>query len=511
MLPIRAALLLLALGLSQSLPAQNAATCEDSTATRDQRADACLAVASTRPRDGAAHRRAGDALRAVRRYEDAIEEYRQAIAIDARDADAHHGLGHALSTLDRDDEALRALRTAMAITPDDMEVRSEILWLLAYLERTDTVAVEVAELLRSTPDSALALKAAGDAVYNAELYAEAIPFFERALALDSATFVHHTDLAYTLAQLDRLNEAIAAFERGIARVAQDTAARAEFARFLYRADKPFTAAAQYDTIARIAVYDPDPLRYKGDVLRDAGEHTAAVTAYREAVTRDPTRADSHYDLAHGILSAGQANDAVTEFLIAIRLDSLNAVYHNDLGVALEEAGRLDSARVAYARAAALDDEAMLFHTNLVMATARDGHPDQARTLAADWIAGDTTDAQRELLRAQLLLELRDADATIGSATRVLALDSTVMEAHMALAVSYMLKEDASAAEAALVRGLAQDSSAARLWVIRGLLYTALEQHERAMEYYARVLDLEPELLQDSNVRAAYELSKQSGR
>jgi tetratricopeptide (TPR) repeat protein len=510
MLTTRLAILLLCLAFVPAVRAQDAtATCNDSTVTLERQADACLKAAKKRPRDGAARRRAAEALRSVGRNEEAIEQYRQAIKIDARDAAAHHGLAHVLSNLDRDDEALREYRATLKLTPEDLELRSDILWLLAYLERADTVALEVAELLRVTPDSALALKAAGDAVYEANLYAEAIPFFEKALALDSTTFVHHTDLAYTLARLDRVPEAIAEFERGIVRVSQDTAARAEFARFLYQADQPLAAAAQFDTIARIAAYDPDPLRYKGDVLRELGQHDAAIAAYREAVTRDPTRADSHYDLGHGILSAGQAHSAVAEFLIAVRLDSLEAVYHNDLGVALEEAGRLDTARHAYARAATLDGEAMLFHVNLVMATARAGYPDEARALVQQWIDGDTTDAKRELLRAQLLLELRDADATLASANRVLTMDSTVAEAHMAIAVGHMLKEDAVRAEAALVRGLAQDSTAARLWAIRGLLYTAQEQHERAMEYWSRVQQLQPDLLQDPNLRAAYEMSNQA--
>jgi tetratricopeptide (TPR) repeat protein len=505
---LRPLLLGLCLTAATALPAQDAAAaCEDSTVTATERADACLAAARNRPRDGEAHRRAARALRGVQRTDDAMAEYRKAIEIDARDAEAHHGLAHVLSNVDRDDEALREFRITLDLTPNDLEVRSDILWLLAYLERTDTVALEVAELLRVTPNSALALKAAGDAVYEAELYAEAIPFFERALTLDSVTFIHHTDLGYTLAQLDRQDEAVAAFERGIARNAQDTAARSEFARFLYRHDVPLGAAAQFDTVARIAAYDPDPLRYKGDVLREIGRHDAAIAAYREAVTRDPSRADSHYDLAHGLLSAGQGESAVAEFAIAIRLDSLNAVYHNDLGVAFEQMGRLDTARLAYGRAAALDDDELLFHVNFVFATARDGQPDEAKSIVRQWIERDTTDGNRELVRAQLFLEFHEADSAIASAGRALQRDSTIAEAHLAIAVSHMLKEDGAAAEAAVVRGLELDPRSSRLWAIRGLLHTALEQHEQAMQYWQQALSLQSDLLEDPNLRNAYELSR----
>ena len=505
----RLAFAALCLTISTTLYAQGSAACNDTTTTAEERADACLALAKKRPRDRQALREAGHALRTAERYEEAIEQYRGAIDLQSRDGDAHHGLGHALTMLDRDDEALRSFRTARTLQPDTLELWYDILWLLSYLERVDTVAIEVSALRQATPDSASRLKAAGDIVYEAQLYAEAVPFFERALVLDSMTWVHHTDLAYTLARLERSDDALTVLHRGIRLLPRDTSARAEFAGFLAGLGNATAALVHLDTLADLTPYSPDPLLYKGQILSEIGELERAIESFEAAVTRDPTRGDSHFGLAHAFMSAERYDDAFEEFAIAIRLDSLNAGYHNDMGVALERAGRLDTARIAYGRAFALEKTELIYFSNYVLATARSGYPDSANAIMRAWVAQDSADAGRELVQAQLLLQFPDAEGAIASATRALAMDSTLLQAHALVALGYMMQEKGDAADSALVRGLAQDSTAARLWALRALLHSAQEQHARAMEYWNRAFELDPTLREDQSLKPAYEASREA--
>jgi tetratricopeptide (TPR) repeat protein len=54
------------------------------------------------------------------RHEQAVEEYRQALAADPRFTDALHGLSRALQDLDRLDEAIVVAQQISAIDPDDI-------------------------------------------------------------------------------------------------------------------------------------------------------------------------------------------------------------------------------------------------------------------------------------------------------------------------------------------------------------------------------------------------------
>jgi tetratricopeptide (TPR) repeat protein len=60
----------------------------------------------------------GDRLFGVRRYDAAVERYRQALALDERDVDTRNDLGLALHYLGRSDEALEVLRTGAEMDPE---------------------------------------------------------------------------------------------------------------------------------------------------------------------------------------------------------------------------------------------------------------------------------------------------------------------------------------------------------------------------------------------------------
>ena len=128
-----------------------------------------------------AHGCLGEALRAEGRYQDALAEYRMALAIDPRYVAALINYGSVLGTLGRLDEAMVPLKTAIRLKRDDPDAHHAL---------------------------GLALALQG---HLQEAYTQ----FETAVLLNPDSVSAHTDLGKTLGNLGRIDDAIAQFSEAL--------------------------------------------------------------------------------------------------------------------------------------------------------------------------------------------------------------------------------------------------------------------------------------------------------
>jgi serine/threonine protein kinase len=121
----------------------------------------------------------GYALLNLKRYEEALVAYEQAIRLDPNYASAYHKKGEALYTLKRYEEALVAYEQA----------------------------------LRLNPNYAYAYNNKGNALYNLKRYEEALAAYEQALRLDPNYALAYHNEGLTLKQLGREHVAEQAFDK----------------------------------------------------------------------------------------------------------------------------------------------------------------------------------------------------------------------------------------------------------------------------------------------------------
>jgi Flp pilus assembly protein TadD len=76
---------------------------------------------------------------------------------------------------------------------------------------------------------------------------------------------------------------------------------------------------------------------------EAGQRSAAIAEYREALRSKPDSADAHTKLGAVLYEVGEADAAIQEYRRALRLDPDFAEAHNDLGVALLARGEIAAA------------------------------------------------------------------------------------------------------------------------------------------------------------------------
>lgn len=105
----------------------------------------------------------------------------------------------------------------------------------------------------------------------------------------------------------------------------------------------------------------------GSAAYGAGDYTAALARYQEAVTRNPQDAESLSNLGQVLVKMNRPAEAIPYFQKAAEILPGRWAYHFNLARALGLAGRSDDAITSYRRAQALfpDDYATAF--NLAMA------------------------------------------------------------------------------------------------------------------------------------------------
>jgi eukaryotic-like serine/threonine-protein kinase len=171
----------------------------------------------------------GEQLKEAIRYEPAIEAYRRAIAIDPEFALAHYRIAY-LGKFTGLDEATRKKEIEAALRhADRVPAKERTLiqaWKLVMDGRSAEAHALYDEAVRAHPQDKEVLFMAGDQWLHEDEWAKALPYFERAVALDETfepALMHQADC---LGSLGRVDELLAVAQRWTERAPSGAAFRA---------------------------------------------------------------------------------------------------------------------------------------------------------------------------------------------------------------------------------------------------------------------------------------------
>jgi len=170
----------------------------------------------TSPNDVVALNNRGNALLALRRFDQALASYDRALALRPDYADALCNCGAALHELKRYHEALAACDRVIALQPDYAEAHSNRGNTLRELRRYDEALEACDRALALMPDFAEAHCNRGNALHALQRFDEALTSFDRALALRPAYAEALSNRGVTLQDLMRCEEALASVSRALA-------------------------------------------------------------------------------------------------------------------------------------------------------------------------------------------------------------------------------------------------------------------------------------------------------
>jgi tetratricopeptide (TPR) repeat protein len=242
-----------------------------------------------------AHNNLGNALAGLGRTDEAIEQYRLALAIKPDYVAAYNNLGLAFANRGEAEAAIALYRKALEINGDYVFAYNNLGLALAGVGRAEEAVEQYEQALKIKPDYVEAHDNLGRALARRGAMDEAIAHFRRALEINADYAPAHKSLGLALAGRGQLREAIEQYRLALKINPGYLEAHYNLGNALADGGHLEEALAEYRTALEIKPDYVDARIGLGDVLAGCGQTDAALDEYRRALALAYARNDS--DLA----------------------------------------------------------------------------------------------------------------------------------------------------------------------------------------------------------------------
>jgi Flp pilus assembly protein TadD len=168
-----------------------------------------------------------------------------------------------------------------------------------------------ADSVRRNPTAPTAHNNLGDALAAIDP-GTAIGHFRRAIELSPDYAKAHYNLAFSLAESGKLDEAIATFDKSVSLDPTDVSAQRDFGRALLLRGQVAEGLAHLRIAASLDVNHTHVKYWLGIALSKAGQHRDAVGVLRDQVSRLPQDALLRYELGSSLLAVGELDAAMDQ-------------------------------------------------------------------------------------------------------------------------------------------------------------------------------------------------------
>ncbi|MGA3269106.1 MAG: tetratricopeptide repeat protein [Verrucomicrobiota bacterium] len=277
------------------------------------------------------------------KWDEAIQDYEQALRTDPVAPEACYNLGVALATQGKWTEAILHYQRALQLNPDNAQ--AECNWGAALTSQGQWAeAVQHCErALQLKPDYAQAHCNLGIALAALGKSNEAILQYQRALQLNPDLAEAHDDLGNALFRQGDLTEATQHYRLALQLKPDYALAHCNLAAVLAVQGK-WTEAVQHGQ--RAIQLEPDNVQAQnnlGYALAAQGQWTEAILHYQRALQLKPDFAEAHCNYGAALAAQGKWAEAVPQCQRALQLAPDDAEACEYLGVALAGQGKLNEA------------------------------------------------------------------------------------------------------------------------------------------------------------------------
>ena len=303
-----------------------------------------------------AHQRAG-------RVAEAERVCRHILVIDPDHADTLHLLGLIEHRLGHSEVAVERIRKAITRSGRDPAFHHNLGNILRGQGQLAEAMTYYERALALAPSSVDTLYNLGNTCQDLGLTERAVGYFERALRLRPDTLELYNNLGSALQDIGRLDEAVACYRKALA-LRPDTVEVLDNLAAALRAQGQLEAAA--GCYERAIAHTRERVESHiglGVVRREQDRLEDAIACFEQALTLAPDHPETRVNLGVALIDLGRPQEAIGHYERALALQPDRAETHNNLGIALERLGRQAEALACYDRALALTTDYPEAHFN----------------------------------------------------------------------------------------------------------------------------------------------------
>ncbi|UCE99673.1 MAG: tetratricopeptide repeat protein [Planctomycetota bacterium] len=179
---------------------------------------------------------------------------------------------------------------------------------------------------------------------------EAIEHFNRSLLLEPDSAVTHNNLGSLLDELGRTDEAIEHYRKALDLKPSLPEAHYNLATLLAAQGKTDEAIAEFRQALRFKPDYMEALGHLGFALAEKGNFNEAIVYYKKALELAPGHVLTHGRLGLALAAVGRIDEAIEECRFVLQKRPNDAEMHFNVGVLLEMQGKIDEAIRAYRQA-----------------------------------------------------------------------------------------------------------------------------------------------------------------
>lgn len=230
----------------------------------------------------------------------------------------------------------------------------------------------------------------------------------------------------------------------------------------------------------------------GTILASHEQWQLAVEALSHAVALNPEYADAHAYLGLSLDQAGR--DGLESLQEAIRLQWSHSLAHLFLGMHWLHLDNLSEAQAEFTLADRFDPGNPTILVQMATTASREGDTEQALALFRQAAESAPEEHAFWLLLAQFSLrqEVRVADIGVPAARRALLEDPNNPQVYDALGYGYYLLNQPAMAERFILQAIALDPSLASAHYHAGMVWSLMEESEKARQAFQQAYALDPE-------------------
>jgi tetratricopeptide (TPR) repeat protein len=399
-------------------------------------------------------------------------------------------MGAALMELRRYDEAITQFRHALQLKPGDLIAVSD--WGAALMLEGDFPAAykKYAEAIATKdPSSYAALNGYGVALQRQKKYPEAQAKYREAVKANPKRSFPYTNWGILLSELKQYPQAAEKFEQAIRANPNSAGAYVAWANMLSTEGYHEAAAHKYEEA--IAV---DPRSYAayggwGDELAALARYADAADKYAFAAEIAPDEPAVYSQWALALQQMGQTGAALEMYRKALDLNPKSAMVHNNLGFLLGSMRQYDFALAEYEEALRLDAKFGYAYSNRAVALAAKKDLGGAVANFDMAIRRDPDNAYAYEQWCAVLVEEHQFKSAVELCQHALTLDGTRTQAYDELGVALAGLSNFGAAAQAFENAVAHDPKAAKVYEDWGSMLCRQRLPVEAHSKFARAREI----------------------